>query len=596
MPRHAIFTLLLCVLLLVSSRAACSVPCSVEAAPLPRHQVHHPVGVPSFGVNAHLATRYPDPASMHVPGALLDALGVSWVREDFHWYRVQPREGVWDWTFNDAAVRALLRRDINILGVIGGPSAPWATPYRGDSSEYASFYAPNSDAFVTYARAVVTRYHRYIDHWEIWNEPDNELFWKPAPDATAYADMLLRTSAAIKEIDPDATILIGGINPFDSRFLREVVAAGAWESFDILAIHPYVDPFGPEESTIAAAADAVRLLADQYGQKPIWVTEVGWASGPSDHDSVGRTDEQAQAFFLVRTLLLLWESGVERSFWYTLKDDPDNPYGLVRLGKGRADYSQTKPAFDAFRTLNQQLEGAKFVERRDLFQQSTLLDFTQVEGWHRPVQPNGRLNESGAATARIDYHFSTAGNDYVVFELTDPLPLARNTHALGVWVYGDGSGHRLNVWVRDAEGEMLQFNLGIAGVPGWQFLSAPIVNPARHGDHISGTGNGRVDFPASFAAFVLDDYHNEYTGTGTVYLDNLTAISGREVYDMRFTQSGRDLDIIWSPTGARVTLKTSAAQGNLVTHDGRQSSLLVPRAGRFSLLANPAPVYLWHTR
>ena len=42
--------------------------------------------------------------------------------------------------------------------------------------------------------------------------------------------------------------------------------------------------------------------------------------------------EQGQANLLVRAMLLLWRSGVERIFWYTLKDDPNNPYGLVAEG------------------------------------------------------------------------------------------------------------------------------------------------------------------------------------------------------------------------------------------------------------------------
>ena len=51
-----------------------------------------------------------------------------------------------------------------------------------------SYYAPDQDAFVEYVRGVVTRYRRYIHHWELWNEPDHPLFWRPAPDAAAYAD------------------------------------------------------------------------------------------------------------------------------------------------------------------------------------------------------------------------------------------------------------------------------------------------------------------------------------------------------------------------------------------------------------------------
>ncbi len=596
MPRRIIPLLLVLVVLLVSSGIAYHPPPTVTATATEEPR-RGPVGPPSFGVNAHLATRYPDPTSMHVPGAELSELGVAWVREDFHWYRIQPRRNVWDWHFNDAAVRELVQRDINILGVIGGPSAPWATPYPGDGAEYASFYAPSTADFVAFARGVVTRYRRYIDHWEIWNEPESEHFWKPHPDPAAYADLLIRTSAAIKAIDPDATVLIGGINPYQTDFLRDVLQANTWNSFDVLAIHPYVDPASPEESNLANVVEHVRVLTERYGDKPIWVTEIGWASGPGDHDPLGTTSEAMQADYLVRSLLLLWGAGVEHVFWYNLKDDEGNPYGLIALGRGRLDYRRRKPAFVALRTLIGQTRNATFQERRDLFTHTPLLDFTEAamatDEWKRPVQPNGTFQASGIDTARLNYNFTTPGNDYVTFEREHPLPLSGRPHALGVWVYGDGSGHALKAWIRDAEGELLQFRLGFIGLPGWQFLSASIQTIRDDGDRIAGHGNGRLDPPAAFQAFVLDDLNDEYQGTGTLYLDNLTLINGPEVYDMRFERGDLTLDIIWSPPRTRVSIKTAAASGHRIGGDGIARPIAAPD-GQFSLIAGPTPLYLWH--
>ena len=46
-------------------------------------------------------------------------------------------------------------------------------------------------------------------------------------------------------------------------------------------------------------------------------------------------------------------------------------------------------------------------------------------------------------------------NDYVVFRRDRPAPIPGAPYALGLWVYGDGSGHTIKVWLRDAEGELL---------------------------------------------------------------------------------------------------------------------------------------------
>ncbi|NJN18617.1 MAG: hypothetical protein HC822_21365 [Oscillochloris sp.] len=561
--------------------------------------IREPIAAPSFGINSHLATRHPDPTSMDVPAAALSDLGVQWVREDFHWHRLQPRPGVWDWTFTDAAMRAILNRDIQVLGVLG-PSVGWATAEPGDIPNDVSYYAPDPDAYVEYVRGVVTRYRRYVKHWEIWNEPDHPIFWRPAPDPVAYTDLLIRAAAAIREVDPEATVLIGGINPFDTTFLRTVAERGGWNSFDILAIHPYVDPYSPEDGNLISATDGVRALGEQFGPKPIWVTELGWSSGPGDRDATGLTDEEEQASYLVRAMLTLWQAGVEQIFWYTLKDDPGNPYGLVRFGAGRTDYSQIKPAYTALRTLNRQIAGVTFVERRDLFEQQQLDGFESVAGWRRVSQPNGTLRNSdrvysGRASAELSYNFTTRENDYVAFERNQPISLPGSPYAVGMWVYGDGSTHGVKVWLRDAENEVLQFMLGAVGPKGWHFLSAPIGAEVEAGNRISGNGNGRVDFPATLEGIVLDDMIDRYTGSGTIYLDELMAISGPELYNLRLQRGGESLDILWSPPGVRVRLNTQSAQGRLIERDGAEQ-IINAQNGQIRVALGPAPRYLWHRR
>ncbi len=592
--RLALPLALLAILLLTGATAPRSAPALPAALP-----VLSPAAPPSFGLNTHLATRYPDPSTMDVPAALVSELGVTWAREDFHWHRVQPRPESWDWTFTDAAMRALLSRNINVLGVLG-PSVGWATPFSADTPNDVSYYAPDPDAFVKYVRGVVTRYRRYVHYWEIWNEPDSTIFWRPAPDAAAYTTMLVRVAAVIREVDPDARILIGGLNPYDTTFLRSVAEYGGWDSFDILAIHPYVNPYSPEDGNLAAATDGVRAIARQYGEKPIWATELGWASGPSDRDSAGHTDEEVQASYLVRALLMLWEAGVERVFWYSFKDDPGNPYGLVRQGGGRTDYSQRKPAFAALRTLNQQIVGAKYLTRRDLFEQQVLTSFESVGGWRRVSQPNGTLRPStrayrGQGAAELSYSFTTRQNDYVAFEREQPLPLPGQPYAIGAWVYGDGSTNGVKIWLRDAEGKVLQFVLGPAGAPGWHFLRTPIGGEVEPGNVIVPGSSRRLAFPVALQALILDDQVDSFTGAGTIWLDDLSVISGHEVYDLRLERGGEALDILWSPPSARVNLATSAPSARQIERGGADRTLPA-QDGRLKVNLGPAPVYLWHKR
>lgn len=549
-----------------------------------------------FGLNTHLATRYTNPAGMDAPAEVVAQSGAGWAREDVHWWRVEPRDGVWDWTFTDAAFRALLQRNINIVGVLGHPPG-WATPYSGDDPNNVSFYAPDQQRFVAYARAVVQRYGAYIHHWEIWNEPDSPLFWKPAPDAVAYARLLGETSAAIHSIDPQAHVLLGGINPFDMTFLNQVAETGVWNSFDIVAIHPYVDPHSPEDGDLVAAADGLRALMSRYGEKPIWATEIGWSSGAGDHDAVGVVDEQMQANYLVRAMLLLWRAGIERSFWYALKDDPGNPYGLVALGTGRDDFSRLKPAYNAFRTLNTQLGGASFVRLSNALSESPVIDFETFGRWNRGDQPYGTLTPTvatlhdGGVAAAISYTFPSPDNDYVVFRRSTPAAIPGTPRELNIWVYGDGSGNVLKAWLRDAEGELLQYTFGAVGAKGWHQLHVSLAAPVAPWDRIAGVGNGRLDFPAALDALILDDAPDSFAGRGTVYLDGITATSGPEAYHLRAQRGTTVIDVLWSPEGIQAQLPLRSAQATGIDRDGSASTLVAPNT-TVALPLSDAPRYV----
>ena len=52
-----------------------------------------------------------------------------------------------------------------------------------------------------------------IEAAKIWNEPNIKMFWTH-PNSQAYADMLERSAIAIRYVDPDATIVFGGLGMF----------------------------------------------------------------------------------------------------------------------------------------------------------------------------------------------------------------------------------------------------------------------------------------------------------------------------------------------------------------------------------------------
>jgi len=591
-------------LLLLLLLAACLAP---PAAPVRTAQ---PItaATSALGVNSNIASRYPTYETLRVPVAAVGELGAGWAREDFQFSRIQPEPGRFDWNWHDRVVDDLVARGVEVIGILNGPSPGWAS-----GQNRAAFAPPDPAAFARFAQLAAERYRGRVRFWQVWNEPDNPSYWSPRPDPAAYAALLRAAAQAIRAANPDARILSAGLVAPQPAvgFLQQLHASGAWDAFDIIAIHPYTDPLGPEEGQIGVAGvGAVRGLADRLGPKPIWATEFGWSTGPADR-LIGRgapVDEATQADYLVRGTALLRAAGVERVLWYNLKDtqerdgSPFNQYGLLRYDPGRSGYGPelAKPAFRAFQVMSAELAGTGAAAPLDLSPRTAVLDFEDLAGWRRQGEPNGSLTGSGeevrggATSGRLDYSFRTPRNDYVAFTPPAPLPLPDAASSLGLWVYGDGSSHALNVQLRDRQGELLQFRLGPVGGAGWQFVSTPLGGEVARGNVIANPQNRRLDLPAALVALVLDDDPDSAAGAGTIYLDDLTAAVGPEVYGVRFPRGGEVVDVVWAPAPAQVAIPTRSAQVRRVQRGG-EVAVEAARDGQYTFRVGPAPVYLHHT-
>jgi hypothetical protein len=260
-------------------------------------------GASAFGINSHLGSRHGDLAQLDTAFSILAQSEAGWVREEFQWGLIDPnRSGEYDprrWDLTDAVVAQQSAQGVNIIGLFN--DAPGHAP-------------PDIDGFVRFVRDVVRRYPE-IQYWEVWNEPENPIYW-PNPDSAAYTTLLKAVSQAIREENPQARIISGGIVPTHVEFLRGIHTHGGWESFDIVGIHPYVDPHTPETGQIGNSGDVGKILSmvNELGAKPVWGTEFGWSTGPADRLAGGgspATPEQ-QANYLVRGAALLRAAGVER--------------------------------------------------------------------------------------------------------------------------------------------------------------------------------------------------------------------------------------------------------------------------------------------
>lgn len=219
-------------------------------------------------------------------------VGATRIRFDVDWSAIEPVRGKYDWTRTDFIVNAIAEARLTPLALV--TYAPkWAQVPGVPSGSHG---APANPAdFANFARHVVERYGSVIQQWEIWNEPNLDIFWSPTPNAAAYADLVRVTSAAIKAVQPDAIVVAGALSSgADSNsgevdpvtFIEQMYAADAGGSFDALSVHPYTFPAMPTDpdpdgtNTFRKIPRMHEIMVKRGdGGKNIWITEFGAPTG-----------------------------------------------------------------------------------------------------------------------------------------------------------------------------------------------------------------------------------------------------------------------------------------------------------------------------
>ena len=303
---------------------------------------------PRMGVNVHLLRDNGSLAHAH------DA-GFRFVRMDLMWAQAE-RAGRFRFFQYDALLRALDSRGMGVLWILdyGHPD------HGGDVPRTPQDVA----AFAAFAKAVADHFKGRNVRYEIWNEPDNQHFWKPSPDPREYAILLREAAAAIRQADPAAVISSGGTVSFNLSFISSFPATGAGRDLNAIAVHPYRKT-GPE--TIAPDFVIVRdWVARALGQNvALWDTEWGYSSAealPGDGRVDGHGDawRTRQAVLAVREALTTWTLGIPVAVWYDLRDDgtdqtnAEHNFGLLD------SEGKEKPAMKAIRTLSQAAASRKF--------------------------------------------------------------------------------------------------------------------------------------------------------------------------------------------------------------------------------------------
>ena len=145
----------------------------------------------------------------------------------------------------------------------------------------------------------------------LWNEPNNLSHWNfhLDPGWGRFADLVKQGSEAIRSVNPDLKVVLGGVSSCDCDFLRKMYSQGVMEHVDAVGVHGF--PLDWNHWQITEWPDRIREAREVSGL-PVWVTEVGVSSFGA---------EEVQEFGMRKTLELL-RGNTDRVHWYSLFDLP----------------------------------------------------------------------------------------------------------------------------------------------------------------------------------------------------------------------------------------------------------------------------------
>jgi hypothetical protein len=299
-----------------------------------------------FGVNIHFTEASPPEA------ARLGEPGFGVVRMDFTWQRVEATPGVYDFSAYDNLTALLAADHIRPLYILDY-----------DNTNYDGGLSPHTDggraAYARFAGAAAAHFRGRGVIWEIRNEPNLAIFWKPKPNAVDYAELAVAVAAAVRKADPGACVLGPCSSGFDWDFLRTTFQQGLLGAVDAVSVHPY-------RATAPETADAdytkLRQLIAAYTpagqpQRPIVCSEWGYST------AWGGMSADLQGSYLVREWLANLADGVDLSIYYDWKNDGTNPAdGESNFGTVASDLTP-KSAFLTAKALIGTLDGFRFAHR-----------------------------------------------------------------------------------------------------------------------------------------------------------------------------------------------------------------------------------------
>jgi len=387
--------------------------------------------------------------------AILNDLGVRWMRPGIPWFDIEPTEGNFDFSAKDDYINSMYVSNLKAVMTLSS-STPWdqclchnkcacSMPIGGGRYECFYIYCIQEN-YKNYVKKAVERYdgdsdygcvvsapdcynagdNQYpssetieaiqnnpIKYWEVLNEPFSEGYWKSwviGNVTTEYIDILESSNEAIKEVCSDCKVVIGGLYDYVgggsiNKMTLEIIkfALEARDNpFDVMNFHSYGN-----RSNMVLSLD---YFTQNYPDKELIITEI----------ALGARDNRLEKDFaqdLTRRYILSIGAGVRIIMWFPLIDD-GTKYGEPGLvaadGTKRLNYY-------SYKLMTEKLEGSDWSNVQEVYNSENVYAYKFInKQTNKPIYVVWweYWNEPTLITKQVSIPVSISGN----VKITESVP------------------------------------------------------------------------------------------------------------------------------------------------------------------------------
>jgi len=232
---------------------------------------------------------------------------------------------------------------------------------------------------------------------------------------------------------------------------------------------------------------------------------------------------------------------------YHLYDEGGDSYGLMNSGFSH------KSSYDKVKSVVDSIAGKGTGTRIFPLTKKVIDSLDATDGWSTEATSNGTTTlstETGHTGSGMKLAYSFSGDSaYAVAEKS--IAIDGTPTALAAWLKGDDTK---NIWkfrFKDTNGETFQTDIGNVSSE-WQYVQFSIGTDTAI---TSWGGDGRIDFPISFNAIVLDRQSGG-SASGSGIIDEITAVTGdADLYAYTFGSTAA----FWKGSGSSTNALCSAS-------------------------------------